>query len=124
MSDEIRILSRSQEKKILHLIKDNIGQIKKGANEVTKQIQRSRTLLVVMAADTEPIQIVGHIPLLCDDKGVSYVYVSSSESLGRAVGLERNVVACCFYYEDDRQYEKIKQGVNRFLAEVNEMAVL
>lgn len=123
MSDEIRVLSKSQEKKILNLIKDNIGQIKKGANEVTKQINRSRTMLVIMAADTEPIQIVGHLPLLCDDKGVSYVYVRSCETLGKAVGLERKVVACCFYYEDDRQYEKIKSGVNRFLADVNEITV-
>ena len=33
--------------------------------------------LVILAADTEPLEIVLHLPLLCEDKNVPYVYVSN-----------------------------------------------
>lgn len=119
MHEEIKPASKSLEKKIFSLIKDNQSQIKRGANEVTKQIERSKALLVVIAADTEPIEIVSHLPLLCNDKGISYVFVSNSESLGQASGLERKVVACCIFADDDRQYERVKSGIGRILADMS-----
>ena len=47
-----------------------------------------------MAADTEPIEILMHLPLLCEDKNVPYVFVPSKVALGRACGVSRPVVAC------------------------------
>ncbi|KHN99041.1 snRNP and snoRNP protein (Snu13) [Metarhizium album ARSEF 1941] len=70
-------------------------QAKKGANEVTKALNRGTCELVILAADTEPLAILLHIPLLCEDKGVPYVYVSSKIFLGRASGVERSVIAAC-----------------------------
>jgi hypothetical protein len=43
-------------------------QIKKGANEATKSLNRNQAEFIVMAADAEPIEIVLHLPLLCEDK--------------------------------------------------------
>merc|ERR1712147_351602 len=42
---------------------------------------------VVMAADAEPLEILLHLPLLCEDKNVSYVFVRSKQALGRACGV-------------------------------------
>ena len=50
-------------------------QMKKGANETTKALNRGVADLVLLAADTEPLEIVLHLPLLCEDKNVPYVYV-------------------------------------------------
>ena len=47
-----------------------------------------------MAADTEPLEILLHLPLLCEDKNVPYVFVPSKVALGRACGVSRSVVAC------------------------------
>lgn len=33
--------------------------------------------MVVMAGDTTPIEILLHLPLLCEDKNVPYVFVRS-----------------------------------------------
>ncbi|KAL7788192.1 50S ribosomal protein L30e-like protein [Trichoderma ceciliae] len=71
----------------------HIRQAKKGANEVTKAINRGTCELAVLAADTEPLAIILHIPLICEDKGVSYVYVPSKTLLGRACGVSRAVIA-------------------------------
>ena len=36
-----------------------------------------------------------HLPLLCEDKNVPYVFVHSKQALGRACGVTRPVIACC-----------------------------
>jgi U4/U6 small nuclear ribonucleoprotein SNU13 len=58
------------QKEILELIQQTSGfkKIKKGANEATKTLNRGQSELIVIAADTEPLEIVLHLPLLCEDK--------------------------------------------------------
>lgn len=43
----------------------------------TKTLNRNLAELIVMAADAEPIEILLHLPLLCEDKNVPYVFVKS-----------------------------------------------
>ena len=64
---------------ILELVQQasNYKQLKKGANEATKTLNRGISEFIVMAADTEPLEIVLHLPLLCEDKNVPYVFVPS-----------------------------------------------
>ncbi|KAI9504441.1 RNA binding protein snu13 [Coemansia spiralis] len=68
-------------------------QLKKGANEATKTLNRGISEFIVMAADCEPIEILLHLPLLCEDKNVPYVFIPSKDALGRACGVSRAVVA-------------------------------
>ena len=37
-------------------------------NKATKALNRGKAELILMAADTEPIEILMHLPLLCEDK--------------------------------------------------------
>ncbi|KAJ7263397.1 50S ribosomal protein L30e-like protein, partial [Mycena rebaudengoi] len=80
---------------ILDLVQqaNNYKQLRKGANEVAKQLNRGGTAFVVLAADTDPLEILLHIPLLCEDKGVAYVFVPSKDELGRACGVSNPVIA-------------------------------
>lgn len=48
-------------------------QLKKGANEATKSLNRGVSELIVLAADTTPLAILLHLPLLCEDKSKSYL---------------------------------------------------
>ncbi|CEP11153.1 hypothetical protein [Parasitella parasitica] len=68
-------------------------QLKKGANEATKTLNRGISEFIIMAADTEPLEILLHLPLLCEDKNVPYVFVPSKTALGRACGVSRSVIA-------------------------------
>ena len=43
-------------------------QLRKGANESTKALNRGIAEIVMLAADTEPLEILLHLPLLCEDK--------------------------------------------------------
>ncbi|KAH7823898.1 putative ribosomal protein L7Ae [Monocercomonoides exilis] len=82
--------------KLLQFLKNaaNMHQIKKGANETTKALNRGLSEFVVLAADAEPLEIILQIPLICEDKNVTYIFVPSKTALGRACGLSRPVVAC------------------------------
>jgi U4/U6 small nuclear ribonucleoprotein SNU13 len=68
-------------------------QLKKGVNEATKTLNRGISEFIVMAADTEPLEMLLHLRLLCEDKKVPYVFVPSKIALGRACGYRRAVTA-------------------------------
>ncbi|KAF4640198.1 Prp31-15.5k-U4 Snrna Complex family protein [Toxoplasma gondii] len=69
-------------------------QLRKGANEATKTLNRGTAEIVILAADAEPLEILLHLPLLCEDKNVPYVFVRSKVALGRACGVSRPVISC------------------------------
>lgn len=71
----------------------SIGQIKKGANEATKALNKGQAALVLLAADAEPLEILLHLPLVCEDKNVIFVFMDSKVALGRACGVTRPVIA-------------------------------
>ena len=62
-------------------------------SSATKTLNRGTSEIIVLAADTQPLAILLHLPLLCEDKNVPYVYVSSKTALGRACGVARAVIA-------------------------------
>lgn len=64
------------------------GKLRKGTNEVTKAIERKHVVLVVIAEDVEPAEIVAHLPALCDEKGIPYIYVPSKRELGVSAGID------------------------------------
>ena len=48
-------------------------------------------------------EILLHLPLLCEDKNVPYVFISSKVALGRACGVSRPVVACSILSNENSQ---------------------
>jgi U4/U6 small nuclear ribonucleoprotein SNU13 len=81
-------------------------QLRKGANEVTKTLNRSVAEIVIIAGDTDPIDIVMHLPLLCEDKNVPYIFLPSRAALGRACGVARSVIACSIVKRDGSRLKK------------------
>merc|ERR1712154_704045 len=107
--------------KILNLVQQavNYKQLRKGANEATKTLNRGQSEFVVLAADAEPLEILLHIPLLCEDKNVPYVFVRSKQALGRACGVTRPVIAASVTQKDgsqlQSQIESIKSSIEKLL---------
>src|SRR5689334_1338701 len=64
------------------------GKVRKGTNETTKAIERGNSKLVVIAEDVEPPQVVAHLPILCEERKISYMYVPSKLELGKSAGLD------------------------------------
>lgn len=45
-----------------------------------------------MAGDSAPVDIIAHLPGLCEDSGISYAFIKSKQDLGSAVLSKR---PCC-----------------------------
>ena len=58
--------------------------MKKDANETAKALSRFMADMVVLAEDTEPLEIILQFSLLWEDKNVLYVYVGKQIDLVRA----------------------------------------
>ncbi|KAL0369940.1 UNVERIFIED_CONTAM: NHP2-like protein 1 [Sesamum angustifolium] len=103
---------------ILDLVQQaaNYKQLKKGANEATKTLISE---FIVMAADTEPLEILLHLPLLAEDKNVPYVFVPSKQALGRACGVTRPVIACSVTSNEGSQLksqiQQLKDAIEKLL---------
>ncbi len=87
------------------------GTIRKGANEVTKSIERNLAKFVVIAGDVEPEEVVMHLPKLCDEKKIAYSYVSSKDALGKSIGLTVPCTAIAIEKEGEAA-EKIKEIIS------------
>ncbi|XP_057310919.1 NHP2-like protein 1 [Hydractinia symbiolongicarpus] len=106
---------------ILDLVQQaaNYKQLLKGANEATKALNRGIAEFIVMAADADPLEILLHLPLLCEDKNVPYVFVLSKQALGRATGVSRPVIACAVTINEGSQLksqiQSLQQAIEKLL---------
>lgn len=94
-------------------IAKSTGKIKKGANEVTKVVERGIAKLVVVAKDVNPPEITMHIGPLCREKEISCVHVDSKEELGGAAGLEKSTTSVAIIQEGDAK--KLIDEINNSL---------
>jgi U4/U6 small nuclear ribonucleoprotein SNU13 len=106
---------------ILDLVQQaaNYKQLKKGANEATKTLNRGTAEVVILAADAEPLEILLHLPLVCEDKNVPYVFVKSKTALGRACGVSRPVISCSITAKEgsqlNTQIQDVKDSIEQIL---------
>ncbi|MFC4357095.1 50S ribosomal protein L7Ae [Halobium salinum] len=89
------------------------GTVKKGTNETTKSIERGNAQLVYIAEDVSPEEIVMHLPELCEEKGIPFVYVETQDDVGHAAGLEVGSAAAAIVDAGDAEddVEDISQKV-------------
>ena len=59
----------------------------------TKTLNRGKSSFIVMDTDTQPLGIILHIPLLCEDKNTLFVLVPSKVAFRRACGVARAAIA-------------------------------
>jgi large subunit ribosomal protein L7Ae len=69
------------------------GKLRVGTNEVTKSSERAEAKLVVMAEDVDPAEILVHIPMLCEEKHIPYLYVQKKQRLGQVAGLSKSAAS-------------------------------
>ncbi|ABL77900.1 50S ribosomal protein L7Ae [Thermofilum pendens] len=102
----------------LSLAREKGGKIKKGTNETTKAVERGLAKLVLIATDVDPPEVVAHLPLLCEEKKVPYVYVPSKERLGKAAGI--NVAAAAAAILEPGEAASL---VDEIIKEVNNLKI-
>lgn len=58
--------------------------LKRGVKDVVKSIKKGNKGIVILAADVTPSDVISHIPVLCEDNGIPYIFVRSRMELGVA----------------------------------------
>lgn len=64
------------------------GRLRKGINEATKAAEKGEAVLIVIAEDVDPPEVVMHLPMIAREKKVPYVFVAEKKVLGKSAGLE------------------------------------
>jgi len=71
------------------------GNVRKGTNETTKAVERAQAKLVVIAEDVDPPEVVAHLPLLCEERKIPYIFVPTKGRLGTSAGIDVPAAAAC-----------------------------
>ena len=93
----------------------NTGKVRKGTNETTKAVERGIAKLVIIAEDVDPPEVVAHLPLLCEERKVPYLYLPSKKELGEALGIDVAAASACIVEPGDAQslVEQIVSGLSK-----------
>merc|ERR1712070_340586 len=68
-------------------------QVLRGVKEVVKAVRKFQKGVCVIAGNISPMDVISHLPILCEDNGVPYIYVRSKEELG-AAALTKRPTSC------------------------------
>ncbi|KAJ1126324.1 hypothetical protein NDU88_004732 [Pleurodeles waltl] len=92
-------------KRVYKLIKkaSKQKQIRRGVKEVQKFINKGEKGIVILAGDTQPIEVYCHFPVMCEDRSIPYVYIPSKLDLGMAAGSKRPTCVLLVKAHEDYQ---------------------
>jgi H/ACA ribonucleoprotein complex subunit 2 len=116
------LANKKLQKKLFKLVSKSTKakSVKRGVKEAVKAIKKGQKGLVVLAGDISPIDVLSHIPVLCEESNIPYVFVRSKNELGTAAGTKRST--CCIQVlppsKDDK---KIKELFKFCSAEANSL---
>lgn len=85
------LASKKLNKKLLKTTKkaSKAKNVKRGVKEVVKALRKGEKGLVIIAGDISPADVISHLPVLCEDHSVPYVFVPSKQDLGSAGATKR-----------------------------------
>ena len=65
-------------------------KVRKGIKETTKASKKKGIKgIVIIAADISPVDVLTHLPIVCEANDVPYIYVPSREAIGGACSTKR-----------------------------------
>jgi H/ACA ribonucleoprotein complex subunit 2 len=112
------LASKELNRKLLRVIRkaSKNKDIKRGVKEVVKVIRKQQHkkaphgALVVFAGNISPIDVLTHVPVMCEDNDVPYIYVPAKEDLGEAAQTKRPTSCVMILAKKDADYiESLKK---------------
>ncbi|KAJ8630068.1 hypothetical protein MRB53_023391 [Persea americana] len=102
--------------------------LKRGVKEVVKSIRRGHKGLCVIAGNISPIDVITHVPILCEEAEIPYIYVPSKEDLATAGATKRPT--CCVLVLPkpikgelgQEEQEKLEEDYSKVASDLKELA--
>lgn len=89
-------------KKVYKLIKkaskERTKNVINGLKDVQTRIRKGETGITIFAGDVYPLDIMCHLPAVCEEKDIMYCYTPSRQDLGIAMGVKRGMYICFIEY--------------------------
>merc|ERR1712028_17110 len=97
-------------------------QVLRGVKEVVKAVRKGTKGVCVIAGNISPMDVISHLPILCEDNDVPYVYVRAKEDLG-AAGLTKRPTSCMLIAPSIKKGTEEPEGYEELKKKVEKMAV-
>ena len=72
-----------------------------GLKDVQLRLRKGERGLVVFAGDVTPIEIMCHLPAVCEEKDIPYIYVPFRTDISSAIGIRRPALMVLIKKHDD-----------------------
>ena len=90
--------------------------LKRGVKECVKALRKSSipppsssatpNFICILAGDISPMDVISHLPVLCEDHGVPYIFVTSRAELGSAGATQRPTSVVLISHENGKKRKK------------------
>merc|ERR1712086_1191335 len=98
-------------------------QVLRGVKEVVKAVRKGTKGVCVIAGNISPMDVISHLPMLCEDNDIPYIYVRSKEDLG-AAGLTKRPTSCMLIAPSIKKGTEEPEGFSEVEKKVKKMAIL
>merc|ERR1739848_451022 len=110
--------SKKLAKKLYKCIKKGMKHktyVRNGLKDVQSRIRKGEKGLVVFAGDVTWVDVMCHLPAVCEEKGLPYVFTPSRSLLGQAMGVKRGSLMVLIKKHDDYEelYNECKEEVEK-----------
>jgi H/ACA ribonucleoprotein complex subunit 2 len=121
------LAGKKLQKRLFKLVKKSCKAkaIKRGVKETVKALRKGKASgVVVLAGDISPIDVLSHVPVLCEESNIPYVFVRSRSELGAAALSKR--ATCCLLVQNPQKNDdkKIRELFKSCIAEVSALGSL
>ncbi|XP_055384310.1 H/ACA ribonucleoprotein complex subunit 2-like protein [Condylostylus longicornis] len=109
--------SRKLTKRCYKLVKKAMKHrtyVRNGLKDVQTRLRKGEVGIVLFAGDVTPIDIMCHLPAVCEEKGIPYTYTPSRADLGVAMGVKRGTVALLIREHEEYKdlFDEVKNDIN------------
>lgn len=90
-----------------------------GLKDVQTRIRKGERGIVIFAGDVTPVDIMCHLPAVCEDKNIPYCFTPSRADLGAALGVKRGTLMVLI-----REHEDYKEAFDELKEEIAHLPVV
>jgi H/ACA ribonucleoprotein complex subunit 2 len=116
------LASKKLAKKVYKLIKkaskERTKNIINGLKDVQTRIRKGERGITIFAGDVFPVEIICHLPAVCEEKDIAYCYTPSRQDLGTAMGVKRGSIVLMIRENADYKdlYDELKEELKNLTA--------
>merc|ERR1711998_823481 len=97
-------------------------QVLRGVKEVVKAVRKGTKGVCVIAGNISPMDVISHLPILCEENAVPYIYVRSKEELG-AAALTKRPTSCMLIAPKIKKDLDLPEGYDELLKKVKKSQI-